>query len=102
MKNIIKELYFGNIEPQARSFENDSFIQKQMSILSSCEQSLTEKLSEDEKKTFLAFANSSNVILSETELDRFIVGFRLGARFAYDAFVDNSAPYRNYLKEEFE
>ena len=40
--------------------------------------------------------------LSETELDRFIVGFRLGARFAYDAFVDNSAPYRDYLKEEFE
>ena len=52
--------------------------------------------------TLLAFANSSNVILSETELDRFIVGFRLGARFAYDAFVDNSAPYRDYLKEEFE
>ena len=44
MKNIIKELYFGNIEPQARSFENDSFIQKQMSILSSCEQSLTNNL----------------------------------------------------------
>ena len=102
MKNIIKELYFGNIEPQARSFENDSFIQKQMSILSSCEQSLTEKLSGDEKKTFLAFANASNIVLSETELDRFIAGFRLGARFAYDAFVDNSAPYRDYLKEEFE
>ncbi len=102
MKNIIKELYFGNIEPQARSFENDSFIQNQMSILSSCEQTLTEKLSGDEKKTFLAFANASNIVLSETELDRFIVGFRLGARFAYDAFVDNSAPYRNYLKEEFE
>ena len=102
MKNIIKELYFGNIEPQARSFENDSFLQKQMSILSSCEQALTEKLTGDEKKTFFAFANASNIVLSETELDRFIVGFRLGARFAYDAFVDNSAPYRDYLKEEFE
>ena len=42
MKNIIKELYFGNIEPQTRSFENDSFLQKQMSILSSCEQALTD------------------------------------------------------------
>lgn len=65
MKNIIKELYFGNIEPQARNFENNSFIQKQMSILSSCEQALTEKLIGDEKKTFLAFANASNIVLSE-------------------------------------
>lgn len=102
MKNIIKELYFGNIEPQARSFENDRFIQKQMSILSSCEQALTEKLTGEEKKTFLAFANASNIVLSETELDRFIVGFRLGAKFAYDTFADNSSSYCDFLKEEFE
>lgn len=95
MKNIIKELYFGNIEPQARSFENDSFIQKQMSILSSCEQALTEKLTGDEKKTFLAFANASNIVLSESELDRFIAGFRLGAKFTYDTFVSSNAPYQD-------
>ncbi|MBQ8943731.1 MAG: hypothetical protein IJ050_04435 [Clostridia bacterium] len=102
MKNIIKELYYGNIEPQARSFENDSFLQKQMSILSTCEQALTEKLTGEEKKTFLTFANASNIVLSESELDRFIVGFRLGAKFAYDTFVSSNAPYQDYLKEEFE
>ena len=102
MKNIIKELYFGNIKPQARSFENDSFLLKQMSILSTCEQALTEKLTGEEKKTFLAFANASNIVLSESELDRFIVGFRLGAEFAYDTFVSSNAPYRDYLKEEIE
>ena len=102
MKSIIKELYFGNIEPQARSFENDSFLQKQMSILSSSEQSLTEKLKGEEKKNFLAFANASNIVLSESELDRFIVGFRLRARFAYDAFVNNDSPYCDFLKEEIE
>jgi hypothetical protein len=101
MKSIIKELYFGNIEPQARSFGNDSFLQKQMSILSSCEQALTEKLKGEEKKTSLAFANASNIVLSESELDRFIVGFRLGAKFTYDTFVSGDAPYRDYLKEEF-
>ena len=102
MKSIIKELYFGNIEPQARNFENDSFLQKQMSILSRCEQTLTEKLTGDEKKTFLAFANTSNIALSETELDRFIVGFRLGAKFVYDIFADNNSCYCDFLKEEFE
>ena len=102
MKNIIKELYFGNIEPQTRSFENDSFLQKQMSIISSCEQALTDRLKGEDKNTFLAFANASNIVLSESELDRFIVGFRFGAKFIYDTFVSNDAPYRDYLKEEFE
>ena len=37
MKNIITELYYGNIDPQARGFKKDSYLQKQMSILSKCE-----------------------------------------------------------------
>ena len=76
MKNIIKELYYGNIDPQARGFQKGSYLQ--------------------------AFANASNIVLGESELDSFLVGFRLGARFAYDTFVDNSAPYCDFLKEEFE
>lgn len=102
MKNFIKELYFNNIDPQARYFEKNSYLQKQMSILSSAEQALTEKLKGEEKKTFLAFANASNIVLSESELDRFIIGFRLGAKFTYDTFVSGDAPYRDYLKEGFE
>ena len=65
MKNFIKELYFNNIDPQARYFEKNSYLQKQMSILSSGEQALTEKLKGEEKKTFLAFG-SDPVILRLT------------------------------------
>ena len=89
MKNIIKELYYGNIDPQARGFKNGSYLKKQMTIISENEALLTDKLTGDEKKAFLAFANASNIVLGESELDSFLVGFRLGARFAYDAFVDN-------------
>ena len=98
MKNIITELYYGNIDPQARGFKN-SYLQKQMSILSKCETELTDKLDGEEKKAFLSFANASNVILGESELDSFIVGFRLGARFIYDTFVDSTAPYKDFLRE---
>ena len=93
MKNIIKELYYGNIDPQARGFKNGSYLKKQMTIISENEALLTDKLTGDEKKAFLAFANASNIVLGESELDSFLVGFRLGARFAYDTFVDNSSPY---------
>ena len=84
MKNIIKELYYGNIDPQARGFKNGSYLKKQMTIISENEALLTDKLTGDEKKAFLAFANASNIVLGESELDSFLVGFRLGARFAYD------------------
>ena len=99
MKNIITELYYGNIDPQARGFKKDSNLQKQMSILSKCEAELTDKLDGEEKKAFFTFANASNVILGESELDSFIVGFRLGARFIYDTFVDSTAPYKDFLRE---
>lgn len=60
---------------------------------------LTDKLDGEVKKAFLSFANASNVILGESELDSFIVGFRLGARFIYDTFVDSTAPYKDFLRE---
>ncbi len=37
MKNVISELYYGNIDPQARGFKNGSFLKKQMAVLSESE-----------------------------------------------------------------
>ncbi len=34
MKNFIKELYYGNIDPQARGFKSGSYLKKQITILS--------------------------------------------------------------------
>lgn len=99
-KSFITELYYGNIDPQSRGFRKDSYLNKQMAILADCEQILTEKLSGDDKKSFLSFVNASSIVLSESELDSFIVGFRLGAKFCYDTFVDDFAPYMDALKEE--
>jgi len=99
-KCFITELYYGNIDPQTRGFRKDSYLKNQMAILANCEQLLTEKLSGDDKKSFLSFVNASNIVLGESELDSFIVGFRLGAKFCYDTFVDDFAPYVDALKEE--
>ena len=89
MKNFIKELYYGNIDPQARGFKNGSYLKKQMTILSENEAALTDRLTGEEKKAFLSFVNASDIILCESELDSFIVGFRLGAKFVFDTFVNN-------------
>ena len=99
MKNIIEELFYGNIDTQARGFKKDSYLQKQIMIMSNSEEILTERLKGDDKKTFLSFVNASGIVLGESELDSFIVGFRLGARFIYDTFADNITPYDDFLKE---
>lgn len=63
-------------------------MQKQMSILSKCETELTGRLYGEEKKAFLSFANASNIILGESELDSFIVGFRLGVYIYFELGID--------------
>lgn len=102
MKNIIEELFYGNIDPQARSVKKGSNIQKQMTVLANSESFLNEKLTGEEKKAFASFVDASSVILGKSELDSFMVGFRLGARFVYDTFIDNKTLYNNLLVEESE
>ena len=93
MASFIEELFYNNINPQVRMVRNGSNLQKQMEILANCEERLTRKLAGDDKKAFLAFVNAVGEVQGESQLDSFIVGFRLGARFAFDTFVDNQAPY---------
>ena len=102
MNNFIKELYCGNIDPQSRGFRNGSYLKKQMTILSESEALLTNRLTGDEKKLFLTFVNASDIVLGESELDSFIVGFKLGAKLIFDTFVNNDTPYEDFLKEESE
>lgn len=93
MANFIEELFYNNINPQARMVRNGSDLQKQMEILADCEERLTSKLTGDDKKAFLAFVNAVGEVQAESQLDSFIIGFRLGARFAFDTFADDKAPY---------
>ena len=79
MKNFIEEFYYGNIEPQARSTKQNKAVQKQMEILMTNENFLTTVLSDENKKRFLDYVNAWGIVNGESNLDSFIMGFRLGA-----------------------
>ena len=74
-------------------------MQKQMEVLMINEEFLTENLSGESKKKFLEFSNAWSVVNGESNLDSFIMGFRLGANFTYDTFVNDEAPFKDLLKE---
>lgn len=99
MVNFIEEFYYGNLDPQARSTKQNKAVQKQMEVLMLNEEFLTEHLSGENKEKFLDFVNAWDVVNGESNLDSFIMGFRLGANFTYDTFVSESAPFADLLKE---
>ena len=100
MSGFIEEFYYGNIDPQARSFEKNKAVQRSMQILSGNEEYLTKELEGESLQKFLDLVNAWSLVNGESNLDSFITGFRLGARFTLDAFVAAEAPYTDYLKEE--
>lgn len=55
-----------------------------MEVLMLNEDYLTENLSGESKKKFLDFVNAWSVVNGESNLDSFIMGFRLGADFTYN------------------
>ena len=99
MANFIEEFFYGNLDPQARSTKQNKTVQKQMEVLMFNENYLTENLSGEGKKKFLEFCNAWSVVNGESNLDSFIMGFRLGAKFTYDTFVNENAPFQDLLKE---
>lgn len=99
MSGFIEEFYYGNIDPQARSFEQNKTVRKCMQILTNSEAYLTKELDGEALKKFLDFVNAWSIVNGESNRDSFITGFRLGAQFAMDTFVATAAPYTDYLKE---
>ena len=88
MSNIIEEFYYGNIEPQELSTEITPKLKKKLSSLVKKEEELTAMLPEKEKELFAKYVLAYNEFSSIGNSDSFISGFRLGARFTYDTFVN--------------
>ncbi len=89
MSSIIEEFYYGNIEPQELTTEISPKLKKKLSSLAKKEEELTVMLPEKERELFVNYVNAHNEFSSISNSDSFISGFRLGAKFTYDTFVEN-------------
>lgn len=99
MAGFIEEFYYGNIDPQAQGAQPYSKVRREMQVLSDHEETLTNRLTGEDKKNFLAYVNAWSTVNCEGNLDSFIVGFRLGAAFMQDTFLSDNAPYTDFSKE---
>ena len=99
MASFLEELYFGNLDPQARGYRKDSHIIKVSDSINELEKKLTERLQDEDKSLFLDFCNAYSELMGDAGLDSFIVGFRLGAKMIFDTFCSDDAPFESFLKE---
>ena len=97
MTNFIEELYYDNIDPQAGN--KNKRAQHEMRILSENEDFLLEVLSDENKTRFMDYVDAWGIVSAESNLDNFISGFRLGAKFMYDTFCGEDMGIADYLKE---
>ncbi len=86
MPNFIEELFFGNLDPQRRGYTKNSHIVKVSGNINELEEKLTKRLQGEDKDLFLDFCNAYGELMGDAEVDSFITGFRMGARFAVDTF----------------
>ena len=87
MSGFIEEFYYGNIEPQKCCLELKSELKKKLNSLSEKEESLTSRLSGEEKELFVTYTSIYNDFLTVSIADSFISGFRFGAKFTHDTLV---------------
>ena len=96
--NIIEELYYGNVDPQDHGYHPKSPVKKASDSLNDLEEKLTEQLAGENQARVLRFCNVYAEFMGDSELDTFITGFRLGARFMLDTFLSDDAQLESVLE----
>ena len=89
MSDFIEEFYYGNIEPQECTTNLTAKVKKSLSELAGKEEQLTSLLADKDKELFTDYVATYIKFSSLCNADSFTTGFRLGARFTYDTFIEN-------------
>ena len=88
MSDFIESFYYGNIEAQSLTTELTPKLRRKLNELVKKEEDLASRLPEGERELLAKYTDTYNEFSSLSICDSFISGFRLGAKFAYNTFVD--------------
>ena len=88
MSNIIRELFFGKIDPQLEIRPAVEDNKKNLEIIDRNEELLCSRLTGEDRELFVEYVRVSNKTYGAFEEESFVAGFRMGARFARDALAE--------------
>ena len=96
MASFIEELYYGNINPNAKQFNLSSQYAKAMKTFCDNEAKLIKELTGDNLDLFNALINAHDEITATSDIENFKLGFRLGVQMICDSLVfDESKIFRD-------
>ncbi len=100
MASFIEELYYGNINPNAKQFNLSSRYAKAMKTFCDSENILTKELSGNNLDLFNDLINAHDEISATGDVENFKLGFRLGVQMICDSLVfDESKIFRDITDE---
>lgn len=96
---FLENLFFGNIDPQARAVKPSSRADKLRSYITDHLPKIENALPDAQRDVLNEILDAQGELDTISELDSFIVGFRLGAAFTYDTFVNTDTPFRDLTEK---
>ena len=96
---FIENLFFGNVDPQARAVKPGSRADKLRIYITDHLPEIENALPDEQRSLLDKIFDAQCELDTITELDSFIVGFRLGAAFTYDTFVNTDTPFRELTEK---
>ena len=94
MRNILEDLYYGNITPGAQQIVPNSELKRATDRVARFESQLTERLDETGQSILAKLIESEDEVESITARENFILGFRLGARITMECMDGNDGDIR--------
>ena len=91
MKNLLHELWFGNIRPFANPPTDTHTTQKLASQLAQKREKLLSELTEKQVKLLAEYECANEEVISHTEANAFEEGFRLGVGLMIEVMKGNRA-----------
>ena len=89
MRNILEDLYYGNITPGVQQMAPNSELKRATDRVARFESQLTKRLDEDGQTILAKLIESRDEVESITARENFILGFRLGARITMECMDGN-------------
>ena len=89
---ILEELWYGNITPNERDVKPSSRIHKLGALIVRYEENLLPLLPESAKEIYEKLRDCQSELNGLNECEAFCIGFRLGARIAYETMEGNDIP----------
>lgn len=86
MKNILEELWYGNIIPMEHSVGGNVHIKKLINLMEKNREIFSETLNDSQKELLAKYDDAVNEMYAEIEKDAFMYGFRLASRIVSDTF----------------